>query len=85
MCTHSAKVSFSISSIMRRYHECKDVWEATEGEELLCQQENDVYHNPFSVAVVKDDHIVRNVPKNLDSVFVVFAPSREYSLYCIWT
>ena len=30
-------------------------------KELLCRQENDNYHALFSVAVVKDDHIVGHV------------------------
>ena len=40
MCTHSVKVLFSISPMIRGYHEYKDLWEATEGEELLCLYEN---------------------------------------------
>ena len=40
MCTHSAKVSLSISPMIRGYHEYKDLWEATEGEELFCLYEN---------------------------------------------
>ena len=39
MCTHGVKVSFSISSMIRGYHEYKDVWEAMEEKEL-CPYEN---------------------------------------------
>ena len=63
MCTRGMKISFSISTMIRGYHEYKDVWEAIEGKELLCRRENKNYHDPFSVAVVKDDHTVRHVPK----------------------
>ena len=56
MCTRGAKISFSISSIIREYNEYKDVWEAIEGE-LLCQRENKNYHDPFSVVVVTVGHV----------------------------
>ena len=65
MCTRGVKASFSISSMIRGYHEYKDLWEAVEGEELLCRQENDNYHDHhlFSVAMVNDNCIVGHMPK----------------------
>ena len=38
----------------------------------MCQLENDTYHEPFSVAVVTDDHIVGNIPKRISTVCSLF-------------
>ena len=75
MCTRndgSEDGSFSISSMIRRYRIYKEVWEVTEGEILSFKRENDNYHNPFSVAVVKDGQIVGHVPKKISTVCSLF-------------
>lgn len=58
--------------MIRNYHVYKEVWKATEGEILLCQRENNNYHDPFSVAVIKDGQIVGHVPKKISTVCSLF-------------
>ena len=71
MCTCGAKVLFSISSMIRGYHVYKDIWEATEGDlfpwlpihlyRVVVSMRK--FHDPFSVTVVKNDHIFGHMPK----------------------
>ena len=42
---------FAIPSSVRGYHVYKDIWEATIGENLVCQREQNNRHNPLAVAV----------------------------------
>ena len=70
--------------MIRGYHEYKDIWEATKGEELLCRRENDNYHDPFSVSVVKEDRIVGHVPKKISTVCLLFL-RRGGSIVCVVT
>ena len=50
----STSTSFSVSSMVRGYHICKDSWDASIGEELSCQRGAENYADPFAVAVMKD-------------------------------
>ena len=69
MCT---RASFSISSVVRGYHKYKDIWVATEGEQLLCRKEDDNIHHLFSVAVIKNDYVVGHVPKKISTTCSLF-------------
>ena len=69
MCTWE---SFSIASMVRGYHKYKDIWVATEGEQLLCRRENDNIHDLFSVAVIKNDYVVGHVPKKISTTCSLF-------------
>ena len=55
-----------------RYHKYKDIWVTTKGEQLLCQRENDNIHNPFTVAVIKNDYVVDHMPKKISTTCLLF-------------
>ena len=42
---------FSVESVIRGYHEYKDVWVAVVGEELLCTREPSNREDQFVVAI----------------------------------
>ena len=46
--------AFSVVSVIRGYHEYKDIWDAAiDGLELPCEREPGNLHDPSAVAVVK--------------------------------
>ena len=46
--------AFSVVSVVRGYHEYKDIWDAAiDGLELPCEREPGNSHDPSTVAVVK--------------------------------
>ena len=54
--------TFSLNSVVRGYHVYKDYWEAATGEILRCCEERTNIHDPFAVAIIKDDSVVGHVP-----------------------
>ena len=48
---------FSIEAMVREYHIYEDIWDATVGEELLCQREPDNHQDLFAVAVVSSGYL----------------------------
>ena len=68
---------FSVESVIRGYHEYKDIWDAaTDGLELPCEQEPGNLHDPSAVAVVKQSSgtsvIVSHVPRHISMVYSIF-------------
>ena len=64
--------SFCVNSMVRGYHVYKDVWQAMDGEILSCMRETSNGHDPFAVAVLKDDTIVGHVPRSLSAICSLF-------------
>ena len=55
--------TFSLNSVVKGYHVYKDYWEAATGEILQCRKERTNIHDPFTVAIIKDDSVVGHVPR----------------------
>ena len=64
--------TFSLNSVVRGYHVYKDYWEAATGEILQCRKERTNIHDPFAVAVIKDDSVVGHVPQKISTVCSCF-------------
>lgn len=64
--------TFTTDSVIRGYHEYKNIWEAAFGECLQCQRERSNGHDPYAVAVVKDDNVVGHVPRKLSAICAMF-------------
>ena len=60
---------------MRVYHIYNDICEASVGEMLSCQRENNNRSNPFAVAIIKSGMIVGHLVRKLGlfSLFLIFA------------
>ncbi len=56
---------FQISSMVRRYHAYKDVWQASSGDILHCGREVSNRHDPYAVAVNISGVIVGHVPRRI--------------------
>ena len=54
---------------MRGFYIYRDVWNPHLGEELLTKQENGNPKDDYAVAVVKDDMVVGQVPRELSRIF----------------
>ena len=65
-------LSFSIESVIRGYHEYKDVWVAVVGEELLYTREPTNREDRFAVAVTKDSNIVGHKPRKISALYSLF-------------
>ena len=68
---------FSMESVIRGYHEYKDIWDAAiDGLELPCKQEPGNSHDPSAVAVVNQSSgicvIVSHVPRLISLVCSIF-------------
>ena len=68
----SENVLFSIESVIRGYHEYKDVWVAVVGELMLCTREPTNWEDQFAVAVTKDSNIVGHVPRKISALCTLF-------------
>ena len=69
--------TFSVDSVVRGYHEYKDIWDADiDGLELPCKREPGNLHDPSVVAVVKQSSgtsvIVGHVPRLISMVCSIF-------------
>lgn len=67
-----ASAFYLVSSMVRGYHECMNVWDATVGEILPCNNEYGNFHDPYDVSVKKDAIIVAHVPKNILCICSLF-------------
>ena len=65
-------MSLAINSVVRGYHVYKDSWEAATGEILRCREERTNIHDPFAVAIIKDDSVVDHVPRKISTVCSLF-------------
>lgn len=63
---------FSFECMIRGYHVYKDIWLAVDGEILECRRETGNGHDPFAVAVLKEDVIVGHLPRKMSAVFSLF-------------
>ena len=69
--------TFSVESVIRGYHEYKDIWDAAiDGLELPCKKEPGNPHDTSAVAVVKRSPgasiIVGHVPRHISMVCSIF-------------
>ena len=76
-----AEGTFSCDAMVRGYHVYKDIWVATDGEFLQCARETNNIHDPFAVAVLKDNIIVGHIPKKVSAVCSLFL-RRSGSIVC---
>jgi len=65
-------MSFTVQSVIRGYHEYKDMWIAVIGEELSCKREPTNREDQFGVAVTKDSSIVGHVSRKISVVCSLF-------------
>ena len=56
-------VEVTMEVMIRGYHVYRDIWSAIIDEELACKREPFNTSDPFAVAVVKGETMVRHVPK----------------------
>ena len=63
---------FTVDSMIRGYHEYQEIWEAEDGEVLLCKREIGNRHDLYAVATVKDDVVVGHVPRRISLVCAIF-------------
>lgn len=80
-----AVFSFSIESMMRGYHVCKDIWAATIGEELNCSCEASNASDPFAVAVAKSGITVGHVSRKISAICNVFLRRHGTNIKCCVT
>ena len=59
---------FSFTSVILGYHVYKNIWNAIVGDQLPCTRETSNRHDPFAVAVVKDDAMVGHIPRKLSAI-----------------
>ena len=64
--------AYEMESCIRDCHVYKDIWDASIGEDILCEREpfNDVDH--YTVAVLKDETIVGHVLKKITRICSLF-------------
>ena len=70
--------SFSVNSMIRRYHIYRDIWESpTTGEELVCEREIGNPKDTLAVAVMKriggtDSTVIGHVPRKISALCSLF-------------
>ena len=57
--------SYEVESVVRGYHIYKDIWSAAVGTIPPCRQESFSPHDSYTVAIIKDDVVVGQVPRNI--------------------
>ena len=55
--------TYAVQTVVRGYHVYKEVWSATVGQVLPCQQERGNVHDSYSVATVDGNTVVGHVPR----------------------
>ena len=63
---------FSIDSCVCGYHIKNGMWEASVGEELLCQCENGNGSDPFAIAIIKSGMTVGHIPRKISPICSLF-------------
>ena len=74
--------SFRIQSTVRGHHIYKEVWSLRVGEELPVHCESDNDHDPFALAVLKDDTIIGHVPWEISRVCCFFLQKSGSKMTC---
>ena len=64
--------SYEVESVVRGYHIYKDIWSAAVGTTPPCRQESFSPHDSYTVAIIKDDVVVGQVPRNISVVYSAF-------------
>ena len=74
---------FVLETVVRRYHVYKDVWKPRLGELLQCKMEFGNIHDPYAVAVVRDDggEVVGHIPRKIYSLCYFFI-KRNGTIIC---
>lgn len=84
---------FSMDSIVQGFHVYKDVWNPEIGEVLICKQEFQNLHDPYTVSIICEDNVIRswtspssNISFMLASFFKKkwnnFMPGNLYQILC---
>ena len=63
---------YEMASCVRGYHVYRHIWAAAVGEVLECQLEPTNVEDRYAVGVVKDETIVRHLPKRIARVCSLF-------------
>ena len=64
--------TYAVQTVVRGYHVYKQVWSATVGQVLPCQQERGNVHDPYSVAIVDGNTVVGHVQRAISAVCSLF-------------
>lgn len=64
--------TFSFDSMVRGHYVYKDVWNAVQGDVLECARGTNNRHDPYAVAVLKDDNIVGHLPRKISASCALF-------------
>ena len=74
---------FVVETVVRGYHVYKDVWKPRLGELLQCKMEFRNIHDPYAVAVVRNDgaEVVGHVPRKISSLCYFFI-KRKGTIIC---
>ena len=64
--------AFSVNSMVRDYHVYQEVWEVHIGEILPCVREVGNRHDPYAIAVKKDELVVGHLPCKISYTCSIF-------------
>ena len=65
-------MAFVITSVVRGYHICKDIWEAEINSELPCLPQPDNRQDCYAVAVMNDTNVVGHLPRRISYICNIF-------------
>ena len=71
---------FSVNSMVRGCHVYQEVWEVCISEVLLCVREVGNRHDPYAIAVKKDELIVGHLSRKISCICSIFI--RQNILHC---
>lgn len=57
---------------VRGYHVYHSIWDATVGEELLCEREPTNERDRYAVAVIKDGVVIGHLPRKISRICSLF-------------
>ena len=61
--------SLQLDSCIRGHHVYKTTWTPSLGESLSLKSESGNSHDRFAISVLKDEHIVGHVPREVSQIF----------------
>ena len=64
--------AYEMESCVRGYHVYKDLWDASIGEDILCEREPFNNADRYAVAVLKDDTVVGHIPRKISRICSLF-------------
>ena len=73
--------AFSVNSMVRGYHVYQEVWEVHIGKVLPCVREVGNRHDPYVIAVKKDELVVGHLPRKISCICSIFI-RRGGKIYC---